>query len=113
MAIVESSFAIGHAQRNGSRYVTETHVWDTGEVTTLEYGPIQTKDADLQAIADARARQIETDRATAETEKQDRAAAEQKLATVLDDAVKAGTVTDEELAKLGMLDVKRKAEGAR
>lgn len=111
--ITSSSFALGHAQRNEARYVTETHVWDTGERTVLEYGPIHTDKVDLQAIADARARQIETDRAAAEAERQDRAAVEQKLATVLDDAVKAGTVTDEELAKLGMLDVKRKAEGAK
>ena len=29
-SITASTFVLGHAQRNGTRYVTETHVWDSG-----------------------------------------------------------------------------------
>lgn len=110
MPIVSSTYTVGHAQRNGSRYVRERHTWDDGVVTDIEYGPIQTAKADLQAIADARARQLEADRDVQETEAQERSDAEAKVATVLDAAVKAGTVTDEELAKLGLLATKQRAD---
>ncbi|MEK9809454.1 MAG: hypothetical protein VW362_03335 [Candidatus Nanopelagicales bacterium] len=69
MPIVSSTYIIGHAQRDGSRYVTETHVWDTGDpLTVIEYGPIQTDGKDLQAIADARAAQLEEQAAQTEFE---------------------------------------------
>lgn len=110
MAIVSSTYTAGHAQRNGARYVRERHTWDDGTMTVIEYGPIMTDKVDLQAIADDRARRMEADKATQAVEQQDREAVEQKLATVLDAAVKAGTVTDEELQKIGLYEAKQKAE---
>lgn len=107
-AIVSSVFVLGHAQRDGSRYVTETHEWDTGERTMLEYGPIHTDKVNLQAIADARARQIEDERAASEMFQQERAAAEAKIATVLDAAVKTGALTDDDLKKLRLREIKDK-----
>lgn len=69
MPIVSSTYVAGHAQANGSRYVTETHVWDTGDPpTVIEYGPIMTDSVDLQAIADARAVQLQEQAAQAEFE---------------------------------------------
>jgi len=55
--IVSSSFSLGHAQRNGTRYVTETHTWDDGAMTVLEYGPVPDT-VDHQLIANERANQI-------------------------------------------------------
>lgn len=69
MAIVSSTYVVGHAQANGSRHVTETHVWDTGDPpTVIEYGPIMTDAVDLQAIADARAVRLVDQAAQAEFE---------------------------------------------
>lgn len=57
-SIVSSTFILGHAQRNGARYVTETHTWDSGlPPTVIEYGPVPDT-VDHQAVADARAAQI-------------------------------------------------------
>ena len=70
MPITSSTFVIGHAQSDGSRRVTETHTWDTGDPpTVIEYGPIQTAGLDLQAIADARAARLEVSAAESEAEK--------------------------------------------
>jgi hypothetical protein len=69
MPIVSSAYTVGHAQRDGSRYVTETHVWDTGDLpTVIEYGPIMTDAVDLQSIADARAVRLVEQAAQAEFE---------------------------------------------
>jgi hypothetical protein len=68
MPIVSSSYTVGHAQRNGSRYVTETHTWDDATVTRLEYGPVMTDGLDLQAIANARAVQLQEQAAAQEFE---------------------------------------------
>ena len=35
-----SSYALGHAQASGGRYVKETHTDDFGVVEVIEYGPI-------------------------------------------------------------------------
>lgn len=49
MAIVNSTFAVGHAQADGRRYVTETHVDSAGDVHVREYlAPVG---ADHAAIA--------------------------------------------------------------
>lgn len=66
-AIISSAYALGHAQRNGTRYVTETHTWDTGEITTLEYGPVPDT-VDYQAVANGRATRIMETRALQEFE---------------------------------------------
>jgi len=67
--IISSTYAVGHAQANGSRYVTETHVWDTGDPpTVIEYGPVMTEALDLQAVANARAVQLQEQAAQAEFE---------------------------------------------
>jgi hypothetical protein len=68
MPIVSSSYVLGHAQRNGTRYVTETHTWDGGlPPTVLEYGPVPDT-VDYQAVADARAAQLEDQAAQQEFE---------------------------------------------
>lgn len=68
MPIVSSTYSLGHAQANGACYVRELHTWDDGSTTPIEYGPIQTKGLDLQAIADARADQLEAQAAEQEFE---------------------------------------------
>jgi hypothetical protein len=67
-SIVSSAYTLGHAQRNGTRYVTETHVWDGGlPPTVIEYGPVPDT-VDHQAIANARAAQLMEQAAQAEFE---------------------------------------------
>lgn len=101
MPIISSTYTVGHAQASGLHYVTETHTWDTGEVSRLEYGPLPSK-TDFQSIANARAQQIEADRIKVEAEKIEKEAADAKLATVIDAAVKAGTLTKEDIEKTGL-----------
>jgi hypothetical protein len=48
MPIVTSSFAVGHSQRDGRRYVTETHVDHLGCVHEREY--LAAPDADHAAL---------------------------------------------------------------
>lgn len=67
-SIISSTYTLGHAQIDGRHYVTETHTWDDGEVTRIEYGPVMTDAMDLQAIADARADQLEAQAAEQEFE---------------------------------------------
>lgn len=67
MPIVSSTFVLGHAQRDGTRYVTETHTWDDGATTVLEYGPVPDT-VNHQAIANARAVQIQEQAAQREFE---------------------------------------------
>lgn len=67
-SIVSSTFVLGHRQRNGTRYVTETHTWDSGlPPTVIEYGPVPDT-VDHQAVANARAAQIMEQAAQAEFE---------------------------------------------
>ena len=67
-SIVSSTYTLGHAQRNGTRYVTETHVWDSGlPSTVVEYGPVLDT-TDYQAVANARAVQLMEQAAQAEFE---------------------------------------------
>ena len=101
MPIISSTYTVGHAQASGLHYVVEVHTWDTGEVTKLEYGPLPSK-TDFQAIANARARQIEADRIKVEAERIEKEAADAKLATVIDAAIKAGTLTKEDVEKTGI-----------
>ena len=35
--IIESSYTVGHDQIDARKYVTETHVFDTADVVSLEY----------------------------------------------------------------------------
>lgn len=57
-AIISSTFTLGHAQRDGTRYVTEAHTWDGGlPPTVIEYGPVPDT-VDHQAVANARAAQL-------------------------------------------------------
>lgn len=53
MSIVSSSHVVGHAQRDGRRYVTETHVDSEGSTHTFEY--LAAQNADYAAVRDARA----------------------------------------------------------
>ncbi len=67
-SIVSSTFVLGHAQRNGTRYVTETHTWDSGlPPTIIEYGPVPDT-VNHQAVANARAVQLMEQAAQAEFE---------------------------------------------
>lgn len=65
--IVSSLAVAGHPQRDGRSYVAETHLWSTGAVTRIEYGPVPDS-TDYQAVADARARALELQAAVAEFE---------------------------------------------
>lgn len=66
MPIVSSTYALGHAQRDGRRYVQERHLHSDGRTIEREYGPVDEKAVDCQAVADAYARLI--DAALADTE---------------------------------------------
>lgn len=59
MPIVASAYVLGHAQRDGRRYVQERHSHSDGRAFTREYGPVDEKMVDCQAVADAYARRIE------------------------------------------------------
>lgn len=64
--IISSTFTLGHLQANGTRYVTETHTWDSGlPPTMLEYGPVPGT-VDYQAVANARAVRIMASKAESE-----------------------------------------------
>lgn len=66
MAIVSSSHVVGHAQVDGRRYVTETHVDSAGGVHVREYlAPVG---ADHAAIAAAYAAELADRLAEAELE---------------------------------------------
>lgn len=66
--IISSTYSLGHLQANGTRYVTETHTWDSGlPPTVIEYGPVPDS-TDYQAIANARAAQIMASLAEQEAE---------------------------------------------
>lgn len=57
MAVVSSSYSVGHAQADGRRYVVELHTDSTGFVHRVEYGQMA-DGTDYQAIMEARAVQI-------------------------------------------------------
>jgi len=64
MPIVSSSHVVGHAQADGRRYVTETHIDDLGAAIVVEYlAPVG---ADYVAIRTARAASINEELAAAE-----------------------------------------------
>lgn len=66
--ITASTYVLGHQQANGTRYVTETHTWDSGlPPTVLEYGPVAGT-VDYQAVANARATQLMAGMAEQEAE---------------------------------------------
>ena len=100
--ITSSTVAAGHAQRDGRRYVVETHAHDDGSVERIEYGPITTHRVDLQAIADGRARALNDERATQGVVQQERKAAEEKATAVLAAAVTKGDLTEDEIRKAGL-----------
>lgn len=64
MSIVSSTFSIGHAQADGRKYVTETHIDNIGVAHSFEY--LAGASADYAAIAAARAVQIQEQLAEAE-----------------------------------------------
>ena len=53
MSIVSSEHAVGHAQRDGRRYVTETHVDSEGVTHAFEY--LAAQGTDYVAVRNARA----------------------------------------------------------
>lgn len=67
MAIVSSTYEVGHAQADGRRYVVELHTDSTGKVHRIEYGPMP-DGTDYQAIMEARAVQISDQLAEQEAE---------------------------------------------
>lgn len=54
MAIVSSVYEVGHAQRDGKRFVVELHTDSAGKVHRIEYGPMP-DGTDYQGIMEARA----------------------------------------------------------
>lgn len=66
MAILSSTFAVGHAQADGRRYVTERHTDDAGGVHEREY--LAALGADHAAIAAAYAVELADELAAGEFE---------------------------------------------
>jgi predicted lipoprotein len=67
MAIVSSTYEVGHAQADGRRYVVELHTDSAGTVHRVEYGPMA-DGTDYAAIMTARAAQISQQLADQEAE---------------------------------------------
>ncbi len=63
MAIISSTYSLGHIQADGRRYVTEEHTDSTGAIHRVEYlsGVV-----DYQAITNARAIALAEELANAE-----------------------------------------------
>ena len=99
MPIVSSSHVVGLPQIDGRCYVIERHEMDDGEELLIEYGPVEAIDYD----ATMRARAIDIDQARADQalREKEREAAEVAVATVLDAAIKAGTINEQDVAKAG------------
>lgn len=66
MAIVSSTYKLGHPQASGQRYVVETHTDSTGAEHGVEYGPVPV--IDYAAVMAERAVQLSDDLAAAEAE---------------------------------------------
>lgn len=66
MPIVSSTHTVGHAQRDGRRYVVESHTDDAGVVHRVEY--LATVGTDYAIVRDARAAQISEQLAEAEAQ---------------------------------------------
>lgn len=66
MPIVSSSHVVGHAQRDGRQYVTETHTDDAGAVLVVEY--LAEAGADHTAIRNARVAAMNEQLAEAEAQ---------------------------------------------
>jgi hypothetical protein len=101
MPIVSSTHTIdAHQQQGGGRYVIERHTDDAGVVHQV--GPwLAPEGFDVAARVTARAVALDAQIAAVALEAQERIAADAKVIAVLDTAVKAGTLTDEEIKKAG------------
>ena len=64
MSIVSSTYAVGVAQIDGRKYVTETHTANTGEVQKISY--LAAVGADYAAIMASRVPSIDAQLAEAE-----------------------------------------------
>lgn len=111
MPIVSSTHTVGHAQRDGRRYVVELHTDDAGVVHRVEY--LAAEKADYADIMAARAVQIDASIVEAAMQKQEREASYAKVVAVLDTAVKAGALTKEEIEKAGYVLPPEKVAGGR
>lgn len=111
--IVSSTFAIDtHEQRGGGRYVIERHTDDAGRV--YQVGPyLAPSKFDVAARMAARALEIDAQMAAVAAEKQEREAADAKVVAVLDAAVKAGTLTEDEIKRAGYTAPSEKIDGGR
>jgi hypothetical protein len=66
VSIVSSTHIVGHAQRDGRRYVTETHLDHEGVAYGFEY--LASNDVNTSAVLSARAASLEAALAAAEIE---------------------------------------------
>ncbi len=66
MPIISSTHTVGHAQRDGRRYVRESHTDNTGAVFLAEY--LADQGTDYVAVRDARAASISDQLAEAEAQ---------------------------------------------
>lgn len=99
MPIVSSTHTVGHAQRDGRRYVREVHTDQAGSQHHAEY--LAANKTDYAAVMAARAAKIDAVIVETEQKQAERSAAEAKIAVALDVAVTAGTLTREEIEKAG------------
>lgn len=66
MSIVTSTYAVGHAQPDGRKYVVESHTDDVGQAYRVEY--LAAVGTDYGAVMTARAAQINDQLAEAEAQ---------------------------------------------
>jgi hypothetical protein len=113
MPIVSSTHTVdAHPQRGGGRYVVERHTDDVGRVFTV--GPWLAPDKfDVAARVVARALEIDAQFERDALDKQEREAADAKVVAVLDTAVKAGALTEEEIKRAGYTAPSGKIDGSK
>jgi len=59
MKIISSSFDIRYRSEKAAHFVVETHVWEDGHETVIEYGPVAVCGIDPQSLANARVVELE------------------------------------------------------
>jgi uncharacterized protein YyaL (SSP411 family) len=98
--VLSSSYTVGHAQRDGRRYVSERHETDDGQVIEQSY--LAATDADYEAILQDHAAQIDASLALFASEQTAQAAALAKVLAILGVAVSKGEITDDEVVLVGI-----------
>lgn len=112
MTIVRSTVSLGHAQADGRIYVRESHEWDDGSTTVVEYGPVAPEKVDVDEIALTRAARLVSAQEAEMARVQEDEALRARVDSVLALAISAGTLTKEEAARAaGYVEAEKRGGG--